>query len=715
MDFAFTYSPLYLLLIVPIAGALTYWMYLGTRELLSRGQQILLNVFRFGVLTLLGLLLLEPLITSLSKLSFPPIIAVLQDNSESLIIQKDSTFVRESYPQKLKSALVDFDEGEYQVDLYRFASEVSGDANPDSLSFDQTGTNLSAALDHVENLYQNQNLGAVVLISDGIPTAGVNPLYTIEGIRQPVFSVLLGDTTAQRDIRIQEVLFNEIAYLNTELPVRVKVRNLGFDQANLKVTLRDRNRTIGTKSLTLNRGNNEGTVDFSFQPEEVGLQQYTVVVTRLDGEITYRNNVRSLFINVLETQVKIALFAGGPHPDLGALDKALAREESYELTEFVVRRPGVFYNDPGAYNLEDFDLFILHNFPQGRSDEAQISRLVDQIKNTKKPVLYFVGIGADLNAMQPLFDYMALIPRGISNKSEEVLADFQPPYRDHSTYTFTDNWIQWVNNAPPLYRNQSDWDSKATAEVYATAKIKNVALPYPVFALQNQLGRKNAVLLGENFWRWRAHSYLESNDFELFDAWLFNLIKWLRVTDDKRKFIVEPSQQVFTGSDAVIFKGQVYDDSYNPVSGVEINLRITGPDGKEEEYYLNETGDAQYFLELYNLGEGAYSYTAEGRKNERKVGSDRGQFSIGRSNVEHFQLQADQDLMQQIALRTGGDYLLAQNLDQLPDQLKALPGLKPVIDYKRNRRSIQDYWWIMVLLLALLSAEWVVRKVNSLL
>ncbi len=715
MDFAFTYSPLYLLLIVPIAGALTYWMYLGTRELLSRGQQILLNVFRWVVLTLLGLLLLEPLITSLSKLSFPPIIAVLQDNSESLIIQKDSTFVREAYPQKLKSTLAAFDERAYQVDLYQFDSEVSGDANPDSLSFDQTGTNLSAALDHVSNLYQNQNLGAVVLISDGIPTAGVNPLYTIEGIRQPIFSVLLGDTTAQRDIRIQEVLFNEIAYLNTELPVRVKVRNLGFDQADLKVTLRDRNRTIGTKRLTLNRSNNEGNVDFSFQPEEVGLQQYTVSVSRLDGEITYRNNVRSLFINVLETQVKIALFAGGPHPDLGALDKAFAREESYELTQFVVRRPGEFYDDPGAYNLEDFDLFILHNFPQGRSDEKQVSRLVDQIKNAKKPVLYFIGIGAELNTMRPLFDYMALTPRGISNKTEEVLADFQPPYRDHSTYTFTENWIQWVNSAPPLYRNQSDWDSKATAEVYATTKIKNVALPYPVFALQNQLGRKNVVLLGENFWRWRAHSYLESSDFELFDTWLFNLIKWLRVTNDKRKFIVEPSQRIFTGSDPVIFKGQVYDESYNPVSGVEINLRITGPDGKEEEYYLNETGDAQYFLELYNLGEGAYRYVAEGRKNERKVGTDQGQFSIGRSNVEHFQLQADQDLMKQIALRTGGNYLLAQNLEQLPEQLKALPGLKPVIDYKRNRRSIQDFWWIMVLLLALLSAEWMVRKVNSLL
>ena len=715
MDFAFTYSPWYLLLIVPLAGALTYWMYRGTRDLLSRGQHVVLNVFRFVVLTLLGLLLLEPLLTSLTKLSFPPIIAVLQDNSESLVIQKDSTFMREEFPGQLQAALDAFDADAYQVDVYQVATEVSGDADPDSLTFDQTGTNLSAALDYVEDLYQNQNLGAVVLLSDGIPTAGANPLYTIEGMRQPVYTVLLGDTTPQRDIRIQEVLFNEIAYLNTEMPVRVKVRNLGYDQASLQVTLRDRNKTLGTRPLTLTRSQNEGTVDFSIKPEAVGLQQYTVSVTRMDGEITYRNNVRSLFVNVLETQVKIALFAGAPHPDLGALDKAFAREESYELTKFVVKEPGTFYNDPGAYNLEDFDLFILHNFPQGRSDEAQVDRIVEQVKEAKKPVLYCVGIGADLPTLSPLYDYMGITPRGISPKTEEVLADFQNRYRSHSTYTFGDNWIQWANSAPPLYRNQSDWQAKATAEVFATAKIKNVALDYPVFALQNQLGRKNVVLLGENFWRWRAHSYLESNDFELFDAWLFNLIKWLRVSDDKRKFIVEPTQTVFTGSDPVVFKGQVYDDSYNPVPGVEINLRIKGPQGKEEEYYLNETGEAQYVLELYNLGQGAYSYEAMGRKNEQQVGTDRGQFSVGRSNVEHFQLQADQGLMQQLALRTGGEFFYADQLDQLPATLKALPGLKPVTDYKRNRRSVQEYWWILVLLLGLLSAEWIVRKVNSLL
>ncbi|MEM9987731.1 MAG: hypothetical protein AAF804_21790, partial [Bacteroidota bacterium] len=161
------------------------------------------------------------------------------------------------------------------------------------------------------------------------------------------------------------------------------------------------------------------------------------------------------------------------------------------------------------------------------------------------------------------------------------------------------------------------------------------------------------------------------------------------------------------------FRGQVYDDSYNPVAAVDIKMVLTDPEGRQEEFYLNETGEAQYYLELYNLAEGAYSYVAEGRKNDRLLGRDQGEFSIGRSNVEHFQLQADQDLMRQIALRSGGKAFAVRDLAEVTSALKALPNLKPTSEFKKNRKSFHEYWWIMVLLLAFLSTEWIVRKVNS--
>ncbi len=712
MDLSFTYSPWFFLLIVPAAAGLAWWMYRGTKDQLPGSLRWVLGGLRFIALALLGGILLQPLLTANQKLTYLPIIAVLQDDSESLRAQPDSTFVKTEFPGILQQFMGAFDPAAYDVSMYAFGTEVDEQASPDSLTFKQQGTNLSRAIERVTDIYQNQNLGAIVVLSDGLPTEGASPLYQIQNVKQPVYTVLVGDTTPQRDLSIKEVLFNEIAYLNTEIPVRVKVRSSNFDQAPVNVTLRQGSKTLGTQQLSLSRNRPDGEVTFFFKPTETGLQQYIVNISRLDGEITYRNNSRRIFINVLETKVKIALFAGAPHPDLGALRQAFGREQEYEISEYILKSPGTFYQNPG--NLSDVDLLILHNFPQSKADEATVEQITELVKEEKKPIIYFVGQFTDLRTLSPLYEYMGITPREFSPKAEEVIADFQPNYRLHSTFTFGDRWLSWANTAPPIYRNRSNWQAKQTAEVYATAKIKNIALDYPVFGLQNLLGRKNMVFLGENIWRMRAHSYVETNDFENFDAWLFNLIKWLRVNDDKRKFRVQPAKKLFTGGEPVVFKGQAYDDSYNPISGVDIKVVLTDPRGNQDELFLNEQTNGQYYRELYNLGEGTYRYVAEGRKDNVRLGEDRGQFSIGESNVEHFRLQADRDLLQQMALRTEGSFLHARELPQLADELKALPGLKPVIDYKLQRTSFNEFLWPLLLVLGLLAVEWVVRKVYSL-
>ncbi|GAB4426256.1 MAG: hypothetical protein OHK0039_44240 [Bacteroidia bacterium] len=716
MNVSFAYSPWFLLLIVPLAAGITWLMYRNSRGgVLPRVPLVLLSLFRFVVLCLVGLLLLGPLVVTQTRLSYPPVIAVLQDESESLVVQRDSAFVRNEYPALLAAFADAFDRDRYDLQLYGFDTDLRADLVPDSLRFDGAGTNIARALEEAGKRFQTENLGAIVLISDGITTSGASPLFTAEALKKPVYTVLLGDTTQQRDVRIKALRYNDIAYLGTGVPIQVRVEQFGFDPAALQVSVREDGRVLATQPLSLGRSRPEGTVDFFVEPATPGQHAYEVLVSRLPNEITYRNNIQRIYIDVLETRLKIALFAGSPHPDIGALTKAFRREEGYELKPFILKQPGTYYEDPTRYNLADFDLIVLHNFPHSPADAAMVEKIRNVVREENKPLLCFSGVYTDLRTLAPLFEYMALTPTDLTAKSEEITLDFSTEYRRHSTYTFADNWIAWANSAPPLYRNLSNWQAKPQAEVFATARIKNIALDYPVFALQSYLGRKNAVFLGENFWRMRSHSYVGSEDFEQFDAWLFNLVRWLMANEDKRKFRVEPSKPLFGGSEAVIFKGQVYDDSYNPMPGVEIQVQLAGPDGRQTDYYLNETREAQYSLDILNLPEGSYRYRAEGSKGGQRIGEDAGQFAIGKSAVEHFRLQADRDLLQQVALRSGGAFVYARDLESLPEQLKALPGLKPVIDYQRNHSGFQTFGWILGLLLLLLSVEWVVRKMNSLL
>ena len=715
--FDFVYSLWFLPLGAIVAGVVAWFMYRGTESLLNRTVKSVLMGLRFLVWLIVLVLLLEPILTSVSTIESPPIITVLQDDSESLVIQKDSNFVKQEYPGLLKSFVSELDNGEVSVNYFGFSSGLNTQSSPDSLRFDKIGTDISAALSETRELYSNQNLGAVVLVSDGIGNAGGNPLYELDGITCPVYTVLIGDTSLQKDLKIEGVLHNEIAFLENETPVKVRLSASGYGEKPVTVTLRYRGKVLDRKEVTLGGNTPFLEVPFMVKPEETGRQRFDISITGYPDEISQRNNFSSIVINVLETKVKIALFAGSPHPDLGALRQALERDDRYELTEFIHKDATTYYTDPADYNLSDYDLMILHNYPFNKGDEKVVGKIGDQIKNRNAPIMMFYGLYTDLRTAEPLNQYLGITPSRIDRGTEEILANFKDDYRRHSTFTFNSQWLQMMGRGGPIYRSNSEWKAKSDAKVFATASIKKVVLGdnYPVFALQNHLGKKNFCFTGENFWRLRQNTFRESDSFDLFDEWLYNNIQWLIVKEDKRKFRVRPVKELFSGNERVLFKGNVYDDSYNPLPGVEIKLTLKDSEGKENVYYMQEVGNGQYSLEMSNLSEGTYSYFADGKKNDVAVGSDRGSFEIGRSNIEHFRLQANQSILEQIALRTGGKFVEARNLASLTAEIQGLETLKPVVDYKQARKGFHDFWWILALVVGLLAAEWILRKINSLL
>jgi hypothetical protein len=145
---------------------------------------------------------------------------------------------------------------------------------------------------------------------------------------------------------------------------------------------------------------------------------------------------------------------------------------------------------------------------------------------------------------------------------------------------------------------------------------------------------------------------------------------------------------------------------------MKASLRL--PNGKVNDYFLKETGSAQYFLEIYGLPQGTYNFNATGKKNNAQIGTDEGRFSVGRSEIEHINLRADATTMQQMALRTGGKVLHYKQLSQLPETLKAL-NLKTIVDTKIQKKPLLDWKWVLAAILGLLCVEWIVRKWYSML
>ena len=100
--------------------------------------------------------------------------------------------------------------------------------------------------------YAGRDLGAVVVISDGIDTGriGEGPLdaatrAAIEALGAPVHTVGLGEKSL-RDLSVAAVLADEFAFVRTPVSIEAVIRQTGLPDRQVEVTLERDGRPIAT-------------------------------------------------------------------------------------------------------------------------------------------------------------------------------------------------------------------------------------------------------------------------------------------------------------------------------------------------------------------------------------------------------------------------------------------------------------------------------------
>ena len=194
---------------------------------------------------------------------------------------------------------------------------------------------------------------------------------------------------------------------------------------------------------------------------------------------------------------------------------------------------------------------------------------------------------------------------------------------------------------------------------------------------------------------------------EAVDELLQKVIQLISVKEDKRKFRVYPLANEYNVGDKVTFETEVYNDIYEKTYGQSIRLEITDERGKTKPYtYTNAEGSSRF--ELSGLGQGVYQYKAT-TSLQNKVESVTGQFIVRDLALETLNLTADYGMLRALAQQTGGQFVKADQIEQLknyllknkaPDRLDSAEDLSELIQNK----------WLFFLLLLLATAEWGVRK-----
>ncbi len=704
MDLSLGHSPLLLVLCFAAAAGLTWWTYGRSAPRTTPGRRIVLMALRGAALFIVLLLLFEPVLRRTEAEEEEPVLAVLVDASQSLALEDGPG------AEAVRAALRDLpDAPRGETRLYAFDRDARPLTGPDSLRFDGARTDIAGALQRVEADLRGRNLRGVLLLSDGLYNAGRNPLYLAERYGVPIHTAVVGDTTRRRDVLLARVTTNEIAYVGLELPVQVAVRADGFGGERATVSVFERGERLGARTVTLADGV-ETVADLAITPTEEGLHRYTVAVSRFDGEATHANNTETVAVRVLSSQRRILVLAAAPGPDLSAVRQVLGTDPNVEIVPFTQRGPGTFYEGAPPADLGAFDAAVLVGYPGRAADRALVQRLADAAGDGL-PLLFLLTRQTDLPTLRAtLADALPAIPQTIRAGFTEAALLPTSAGALHPVLALPTVTSGQIDRLPPAWTSDSRWVPSPDARVLATARVRGIALDDPTLLVRQRGGSRSAALLVAGAWRWLNVPADLDAVAGFYPGLTENLLRWLTTREDDRPVRVRPVQALFGEGEPVQFTGQVYDESLAPVPDASVRLQVTAPDGTASPFTMRPVGNGRYVLDAGTLPEGDYAYAASAERGGAELGGDAGAFAVGALAAEARQTQADAALMRGLARRSGGATVSVDEVPGFPARLAAEGRFEPLVIERETETELWEIAWWLAAVIALLSAEWVLRK-----
>lgn len=690
MTFIFEHPTWYLLPIAVLAALVAWFLYRRDKNNahFGTGLRIFLAVLRFLSLLIIGFFLLKPLIRSSERELENPILLIAQDNSSSLVLTADSQFYRETYPPLLFS-LVERLSADYDVRTYTFGERFS--EHFDSLDFSERSTDISEALTGLYNRYSNRNVGAVVLASDGIVNSGTNPLYSARKLNAPIYTIALGDTTQRRDLRIAEVAVNRIAYLGNRFPMEIVTEARKAEGLSTRVQVTHKGKVIYNELLTFSSDYVLDTRRLTLDATEAGLQKYTVTVSPVEGEVSLINNKKEVYIDVLENRQKILIVGAAPHPDLAALRSAVASNLNYEVEAVVA--------DNFDGDIADYSLAILHRIPAVNKTGEQI--LNDLIRNGR-PYVLVLGSEVDYEVFNNLKIGYGL--KGYRDSMTDVYGSYAKGF---SLFNVDDRTQQMFRDLPPLAVPFGDFQSAPGVTALVNRRVGTIETDVPLIGFNQVNGVKIGVIGGEGIWRWRMVDYLKEGHHKRFDGVVSSMVQYLASRDDRKRLKVTAPRDV-EERDRIVFRAEVYNAAYEVSTDQDVSLQLTSEDGDRYDFVFGRSGE-NYRVEVGHLPAGRYSWEATTSQGGQSF-KERGELTIRSVLIESANLEANHNLLYQLALENNGSMYTIDELDALEQAIRSSDQVV-TLSYERTRLTDLINWWVILLvLITLLSTEWLLRK-----
>jgi hypothetical protein len=683
-EIIFQYSPWYIILCIGLGIAYAFLFY--RKSIFTKNINRILAISRAILVSLLALLLLNPLFKYINSVISKPKVVMMVDNSQSMKMGGENLL--KNLGTSLFELKNELNAKDFETTVQSFTSDQIIE-NASELKFDAKKSNLASPLQNLKSNFDGQNLSDVILVSDGIINDGVAPTYTKFGFN--VHTIGFGDTTAKKDIKISGITANKIAYLGSKFTVNVDIEASFFqNQVDFVQIKNSQGKILERKNFTISKADYFSSQTFEVSAEKAGKVRYIVEVGLKSGEFSSVNNQKEVIVEIVDGKENILIVAPFPHPDIKALKSILDKNDLFN-TEIQIQ--------PSSVSTNPFDILILYQFPHY---SGLYQDIVAKYQGLKKPTFYFTGSQTNLSTFNAQQEVLS-ITAGI-NKTDKVLGESNNLFQKYQIDALTDDILSKV---PPLTVPFGDYKLKTGSENILTQKIGNIKTDKSILSLNLNAAQKTAVFVGEGLWLWRLEEYALSERNNLVDDLILKTLQLISLKEDKSKLRIYPTSDVFSSDDKINIVAETYNNLYEKIYNQNIKLKISGDKGFSKTFDFVNTKDQNSFV-LSSFPPGVYDYEASASILNKKEIS-KGQIVVSAIDLERSNATADFNILKTIAAEQNGKFVVAANMNQLLDIITSNKS-KSVVSTAEELKDVINIKVLLVLLLVLATLEWFLRK-----
>ena len=586
---------------------------------------LLLLLRTAGVLACL-LTALQPTIELRQVTRLPNRVALLVDGSRSMEVrppdggpsraERAAKLIEDAAPR-----LAAWQQAGHEVDLYTFGENLSP-ATVASLREPPAAdaTRIGEALADVRARYAGRDLGAVIVVSDGVDTGriGEGPIdtttrSTLDALGAPVHTVGIGEKSL-RDLSVAAVLADQFAFVRTPATIEAVIRQTGLADRQVEVTLERDGRPIASRGVVLRGDHSEEKIAFDWLPDHPGNFVFRISTPVLGGEALASNNEQTFTLKVIRDRVRVLHLSGRPSWDERFLRAMLRRDPNVDLVSFFILRTE---SDEQPWNRNDlslipfptyeifeeqlrsFDLVIFQNFnfaPYG------VEPFLPGVRDYVEGGGALAMIGGDLSFASGGYGATALrdvlpvelpmtAPAMAGAADPTITSDtFRPKLtaegRTHPVTSLLldprENEQRWLRlpalegiNRVPRARAGA-----ATLLTHPTLKGPD-GKPAPVLVAGDAGKGRSLALLTDSGWHWGFLSAGEGDDGRAFQRFWENGIRWL-VRDPALTLLrLELDRLEYRRNQPIAVRVRAMHADYSPAPGVEVSLAVNRTDAPQ--------------------------------------------------------------------------------------------------------------------------------------